>query len=493
MTYMMHASYMASSAASTPWTKGSPSSPHRLALNSTTVIAAEVHKELTSGERWSKVGKGELAAVRQLILDLAREKSMTVLDVFRCNASGDVIRAVVRIKSAQLPAWLTLDLESGCTFKPLGEDSDAFGVVWQKAAKPKAQYEAFCRQPGFAGIIVKNDAVGIRVKKDSLEQLREALGISGTSWTVSGVPTALDSDELLALLKLTGWHVELATSRRVYRGTAHWRVRAKDPPHLAILPVQHQGECYGVAVTRSATQNATSASMRSHRRTRSENGRAPTRSPSAARGASPRPRTSCAQAAAAAATKKPAVDGNGLRPAQVPLIPLPPQLPPPPPPPRPVDPPTREESAEKRRKMEENTVSGKTEAGMEGRLAALEQKMGELVLIPQQMATISQSLSGLANMVQSMQASWQRSEQQQAMQAHQMQQQQQQQQQQHAVMEQHHLQQQQQEQERQRLQDNQSLQQEEAQLPSEAQSKEDAQMGVEGDVAAANGSGEKQA
>ena len=124
-----------------------------------------------------------------------------------------------------------------------------------------SQYSAYQGRKGFSGLVIRPDSIGVRMELQELEALRESFGIGGASWTLTGLPPSLDADQLVAVLKASGWTVETPSSRRVQKGRAMWRVRAKQAPPLAILPIEFEKEKYSVGISRSATQAATSAEM----------------------------------------------------------------------------------------------------------------------------------------------------------------------------------------------------------------------------------------
>ena len=202
--------------------------------STTTVLAAKLHRVLLPDPTWRKVQKAEIGSIRAVVQELGKTLSLTVMDVFKPSAEGSYVKVLLRVKVAHLQAWLTLDPDYGLCVRPMGDLAQEYGVVWQRNSLPKEQFQAFKSQVGFAGVIIKPDSTGIRVRKENLEELRSKLGLAGASWCISGLPINLDSDEVAALLLKAGWQAE-PTSRRAVKGRSQWRARAKDPPPLAIM------------------------------------------------------------------------------------------------------------------------------------------------------------------------------------------------------------------------------------------------------------------
>ena len=353
----------------------------------TKVVGVDIFKQF-AGDDWSTVKKGETPGVRTYISKIAKQCELQCMDVFKIAVTGDSLRCLLRVRAGDLKKWMVLSPSSGVSIKPLGSDATEFGLVWQRGAEPVTQHDAYKDRRGYAGIVIKPDSVGIRMEVGALDSLKETLGVAGQSWTVTGLPPGLDSDQLCQVLKSSGWEIEAATSRRVLKGRAQWKVRAKGIPPLAIMAVQFEKETYNVGITRSSTQNSTSAAMRStasSTRTRSSSA-TPVRGvssspPEGARGESG-PRTS-----------------PGPLPPKLPLHSTTPV------------PAAREDmeveaTAEKKRKAESPVPVAvpvppavDLETRMEARIMKLESQVTELSAMPSQMATLTKSISELAVLV----------------------------------------------------------------------------------------------
>ena len=236
------------------------------------MLGFEFHKSLTPEDSWQKLAKQDTHhQARNLLAEHAKAKGMILMDVFRVTNDKLVIKGLIRTKALQLQMWLESDPSLGALFRPLGDDAQSYGIIWQKNTAPLALHTTFSSQPGYSGVVIREESAGLRIDKAHIEKLRADLGIQGSSWTATGLPAAIDDTQLIHFLGQMGWRDVEATSRRVIKGRAQWRLRARGPPPLAILTLHYQKESYSVGITKSATQSAVVASMRS---------RAPSRPPS---------------------------------------------------------------------------------------------------------------------------------------------------------------------------------------------------------------------
>ena len=135
--------------------------------------------------------------------------STDVVDVFKLAKAGDIASVVVRVRASALNRCLTTSGTSGLFFRPLGPQTEEYGVTWLKADKAKdlSHAHSLCHDVKGMGLALRPAGLGIRAPQSEHERVRQALGRDPYQqrWLLSNVAWQCADSDVAELLQAAGW------------------------------------------------------------------------------------------------------------------------------------------------------------------------------------------------------------------------------------------------------------------------------------------------
>eukprot|EP00971_Amphidinium_carterae_P280920 5577144-Amphidinium_carterae.1 len=164
-------------------------------------------------EKWLRIQKGDIQCFRKLLEDTPHFCLCSqIIDVFTLGKISDhAATALVRIKHSALDAFLKASGDdSDLFFNPLGEQRNAYKVLWLRKAGNRQDAVSFMKSSevasGALGLVWKKDGLGIRFSPDLCAEEKKSLGgPAAIVWTVAGLRFDAIEDVVSDLLSGMNW------------------------------------------------------------------------------------------------------------------------------------------------------------------------------------------------------------------------------------------------------------------------------------------------
>ena len=211
-------------------------------------IVVKAHRKYLDDKDWKSI---TAVVDRRTWSGFLLAHKLHCVDFWNHRCVDDLWSASVRVKQADLSAWMTADtVFTVALASPL---ADPYKVTWDadmtKLAEARKRYQG---TPGFAGIIMGKDTLGVRIADKAFDAAMQYLGKpQGELFEVRGVPLQATEAVIEDLLLQAGWQAQLVAGfRRVVRGYAIFKVRSAHAPPCDILRTSFGGELVQIQLAR---------------------------------------------------------------------------------------------------------------------------------------------------------------------------------------------------------------------------------------------------
>ena len=220
-----------------------------VSLPSTSVkIILKSRKDAVEDKDW----KSLLAATdKKAFVQYIKTWELQCIDWWDRRLQADSWSAAVRIPKRDLHKWMVAATPFSVS---LGADQAAgYRVTWgSDVLTLRAAQKRYEEVPGYEGVILGRDNLGVRILDSAFDQAMSHLGKpTGETYELRGLPLHVSEPTLESLLAQLNWSATLVAGfRKVVRGHAIFKVRTSQEPPCDILRFTVDGEIVQVQLAK---------------------------------------------------------------------------------------------------------------------------------------------------------------------------------------------------------------------------------------------------
>ena len=217
-------------------------------------LTVKVRADTIEDKQWQAVKK--IVDKRSWVAYL-HDVPYTTIDLWDVKVTAQEWQAALRVKKQDLHGWLTVSRP--LTFSMGGPIMDEYKVNWDPEVKTlQAARDRYLKTPGYAGLILGKESIGIRLAVSQYDEAMQFLGkVPGDVYELRGIPLHATDGMLQDILDQMGWSAHLLDhSRRVYKGSATYKVKAAEHPGCEVLRTCFEGELVQIQIAKQHARRA---------------------------------------------------------------------------------------------------------------------------------------------------------------------------------------------------------------------------------------------